>query len=56
MPKLLSLQGNALKTINLLLHAWFSLIQVEVDDDPAESKQDNQDDQAEVYLFFFSSS
>lgn len=27
-----------------------SLVQVEVDDDPAESKKDDQDDQTEVYL------
>ena len=35
------------------LYVWFSLIQVEVDDDPAESKKDDQDDQTEVYLLLF---
>lgn len=34
----------------------FSLIQVEVEDDPDESKKDDQDDQTEVYLLPFASS
>lgn len=37
----------------LALYIWLSLLQVEVEDDPTETKKDDQDDQTEVHLLLF---